>query len=393
PPVTVPLPSPPVTVPLPSPPVSTPAPEVPDAPATVQAATGVGQADISWTVPSANGSAIEDYLVSWQPTSGGGGGSQTVPAGSQRLTITGLAAGTSYVVQVSARNGVGRGPSNSARFTLGSPLSAPTGVRAVANSDGSATVSWNGPARTVNGSVQYTVKGGPAAVHTTSTNATVAGLTPGQSYRFTVIASDGAATLSAASGSVIAYRAAGSPTGLTATTGLNQVVLTWGAAALNGGKLSGYAVSVDGSTRSTVGATTATLNISTAAVHRFTVRAVTKDPNGTGKSVSGAQALASSTVVVGRAPALTITDGYVDDANETIVVTLEVDAGFLPTTCTISGGAPILVQVPIWTGPCAHGRNVITISATASGDVFIGAVAKNSAGTAPTQSFNITRHI
>jgi hypothetical protein len=79
---------------------------LPGAPITVTATAGDGHATVSWTTPSANGSPIMGYTVSWS------GGSQ--PCAGSPCTVTGLSNGTSYTFTVTATNSVGTGPNSPA---------------------------------------------------------------------------------------------------------------------------------------------------------------------------------------------------------------------------------------------------------------------------------------
>ena len=85
---------------------------VPDAPTSVSATAGNGQATVSFSAPSYNGGkAILDYRVTSSP-----GGITATGSGSP-ITITGLSNGTAYTFTVQARNEIGyssaSSPSNS----------------------------------------------------------------------------------------------------------------------------------------------------------------------------------------------------------------------------------------------------------------------------------------
>ena len=97
----------------PTPPATTPptptalAPSAPPAPTVTP---GDGQLEVRWTAPSDNGAAIDDYDVRYRPV---GGNWQMLPdavkSTATSATITGLANGTEYQVQVRAGNSVGDG--------------------------------------------------------------------------------------------------------------------------------------------------------------------------------------------------------------------------------------------------------------------------------------------
>jgi len=340
------IPNPPPPSPTPTPPAHPPTPtaQVPDAPATVTASAGDGQVTVNWTTPADNGAALTSYLVSWP------GGSTTVSAGARQTTVSGLADGTSYVMRVAARNSVGVGPATaSAAVTPVSALHAPTGVTATANPGGAVNVSWQGQSRS---GVRYTVTtGGSTVAQTTATHATASGLTLGQSYRFTVAASDGTRSLSATSGAVTPWAAPGAPSGLTATPGKGQIGLTWGAAPTNGSRITGYTVT-GGATRTVTGTSTTMTGLTTGQSYTFTVRANGSDPNGSGRTATGPGVSATATAMA--PPTVTITDAHID-GNQHPVVTFTLDDGGGPTTC-------VMTYLGSQSVPCSNGSNTGTLT-------------------------------
>lgn len=83
----------------------------PAAPTSVTAASGNGQASVSWTAPTAPAVAISDYAVQFSSNSGStwttfSDGTST----STSATVTGLTNGTAYTFRVAAVNGIGQGP-------------------------------------------------------------------------------------------------------------------------------------------------------------------------------------------------------------------------------------------------------------------------------------------
>ncbi|MGH9206337.1 MAG: fibronectin type III domain-containing protein, partial [Acidimicrobiales bacterium] len=126
-------------------------------------------------------------------------------------TIARLTNGTAYTFTVSATNAVGTGsassPSNSVTPTAPTPPGAPTGVSASAG-NGSASVNWTAPPNGGSPITSYTVTpyiGTTAQTPTVisgsppATTATIAGLTNGTAYTFTVSATNAVGTGSASS--------------------------------------------------------------------------------------------------------------------------------------------------------------------------------------------------
>jgi len=303
-----------------------------------------------------------------------------VSAGSLRTTISGLANGQTYVVSVAARNAAGVGPRTaSAPFVPNPALSAPTDVVARASPNGSVSISWHGITRTIHGAVRFTVTaGGQTVAQTSGTQAVANGLTVGQSYRFTVAATDGSATKSASSGPVIPYKPAAAPGGLTPTPGKSQIALSWTAPALNGGKLVGYVVSGGGADR-TVSATSTTITgLTTGTTYTFSVHAVTQDPNGSGTKVTGAAASVSAKAIA--PPVVTINDWKIPD-NNTLVLHVTVDDGGADATCAVT-----FLGFPAWSGGCANGQDTITVTINTGDDtnVPVTVTGTNAAGKGPT---------
>jgi hypothetical protein len=192
---------------------------VPGAPTVVAATAGNGQATVSWTAPSSNGSPITSYrltpyiaLIAQTPISVGLVGT---------FTVTGLTNGTTYTFTVAAINAAGSSAESnqSAAVTPATVPGQPTGVTA-AGVNGQATVTWSAPIDD-GGSpiVSYTVNCIPACtaivVGGSSLQAVVTGLPNDTIIRFTVTAANivGAGLPSNVSGPISLRSAATQSTG------------------------------------------------------------------------------------------------------------------------------------------------------------------------------------
>ena len=240
----------------------TPAPPPPPGqPTGVTATAGNASATVSWTAPAAGGSPISSYTV----TAFIGTTAQSPPTvvnGSPpatSTTVTGLTNGQPYTFTVYATNAQGNGPPSAASNTVTPapppPPGQPTGVTATAG-NASASVSWTAPSAggspissyTVTAFIGTTAQSPPTVVNGSppATSTTVTGLTNGQTYTFTVYATNaqGNGQASAASNAVTptAPTAPGQPTSVTATPGNASAVVSWTAPANGGSPITSYTV-------------------------------------------------------------------------------------------------------------------------------------------------------
>jgi subtilisin family serine protease len=215
----------------------------PGAPTGVTATPGNGQIALTWTAPSSDGgSPITSYTATASP----GGASCSTP--SLGCTITGLTNGTTYSFTATATNAVGTGPpSASVTATPTSVPGAPTGLTAT-RGDRQVSLNWTAPASNGGSPIQsYTATASPggATCSTASLSCTIAGLTNGTTYIFTVTATNAVGT-GPASAPVSATPASvpGAPTGVTASTSRSKGIdLSWTAPASNGGSaITGYRI-------------------------------------------------------------------------------------------------------------------------------------------------------
>jgi predicted phage tail protein len=239
----------------------------PDAPTAVTGSIGSTQVTVSWTAPSSNGGAsIYDYVIQYSSNSGT---TWTTFAdgtsASTSTTVTGLTNGTSYVFQVAATNAAGTGTYSAASSSV-APVATPGTPASLSGVAGNAQVALSWTAPTSDGGsaltdyiVQYSSNSGStwttfADGTTTSTNATVTGLTNGTSYTFRVAAMNvaGAGTYSSASSAVTPLTTPGTPTGATAVVGNAQINLSWTAPTSDGGSaLTDYIVEYSSNSGST----------------------------------------------------------------------------------------------------------------------------------------------
>jgi predicted RNA-binding protein with TRAM domain len=174
----------------------------------VTASAGTGSAVVNWTAGASNGATITSYTVT--PYIGTSAQAPVTVSGAPApttATVTGLVNGSTYTFTVTATNAAGTSaasaPSNAVTPT--GPPSAPGAVTATAGT-GSVSLSWSAPNNGGSTITSYTVTpfaGGvaqaPLAVsgNPAPTTATVASLSNGTTYTFTVSATNAFGTSSA----------------------------------------------------------------------------------------------------------------------------------------------------------------------------------------------------
>ncbi|GAA3583430.1 hypothetical protein GCM10022222_80250 [Amycolatopsis ultiminotia] len=186
-------------------------------------------------------------------------------------------------------------PPSSPPAVPASPPGAPSNVSATGDS-GSATLSWGAAAsnRATVTSYRISWAGGSKTVGGGTRRASISGLTNGTRYTFTVVAVNKAGTGPGASASATPAAAASAPA-LTASRDGNDVSLSWSQPDLGGGSLVHYQVSGTGlSTQDVSGTGASYRGLSAGKTYTFTVRAVTKTPDG--KTVNGAAGSKSITI-------------------------------------------------------------------------------------------------
>ena len=315
---------------------------VPGAPTAVSAVAGNAEVSLTWTAPADNGGeTITGYRITTTP-----GGTVKDVTGTT-ATITGLINGTAYTFAVAAKNVVGHGTATDSNTVT--PATVPGAPRDVAAVPGnaSAVVTWDAPesdgGSAITGyKVTSTPAGEPVLVGADAREATVAGLTNGTAYTFTVEAINAKGTgAPATSPSVTPFTVPGAPTGVTATAGNQSAHVTWTAPAdTNGSPITGYTVVASpGGQEVEVGGDTTEADVTgltNGTAYTFTVIA----KNAAGNSAASAPSNAVTPANVPGAPtSVTATAGH---GEATVSWTAPADNGSAITGYTVTtspGGA------------------------------------------------------
>jgi hypothetical protein len=221
---------------------------VPDAPTIGAATPGNGSATVAFTPPSNSGGVpITSYTVTATDATNSANGGQTATGANSPITVTGLTNGDSYTFSVTATNDVGTGPPSSPTGAVVPAIApgAPTIGTATAG-NASASVSFTPPSSNGGSPIlSYTViatdstnsaNGGQTTTGSTSP-ITIGGLTNGDSYTFTVTATNAAATgpASAPSNAVVPLGVPSPPPTVVATAGNASASVSFGSPVTDGG--------------------------------------------------------------------------------------------------------------------------------------------------------------
>jgi hypothetical protein len=404
----------------------------PAAPSNVTAVAGNAQATVSWTAPANDGgSAITGYTATSQPD----GHICTSTGDVTSCTVTGLTNGTSYRFVVQAANAVGLLP-NSPQSNAVIPLAPPQAPGTVTATAGNAqvVVGWHAPSAAVSNAqvTGYVVAGSPGGGCTApsaATQCTVTGLTNGTSYTFTVVATSasGPSPASEASPAVVPAGPPGQPTGVAATPGDAQAMVSWNAPANGGSVITGYSVlsTPQNLTCTTTTATScAVAGLTNGTTYTFAVTAINGIGPGVPSSPSNAvtpaapptkpAAPTSVTATAGNAQATVswtapAQDGGAAISSYTVTSTPEGKTCTTATTsCTVTGltnGTQYRFTVTatnsVGTGPASAQSNPVTptgppgpptgVTATAgNGEATVSWTAPSSNGGSPITGYTVT---
>ncbi len=230
---------------------------VPYPPTGVSATGGTNAASVSFAPPTNNGgTTITSYKVTATDTTDSAG-STTATGTTSPISATKLFGGDTYTFTVAAINSVGTGTSSAASspLTLGAgPPAAPV-APSVTAANQSATLTWGAPysdGAAITGYVHHPVLSGvaqtpvdvPASSSYTFDSANGDALVNGDSYTFTVAATNsvGTGSASAASSAVVPDNVPDAPATPTANAGNQTATVNWTTPFNEGSTITGYVV-------------------------------------------------------------------------------------------------------------------------------------------------------
>ena len=213
---------------------------LPGAPTGLNATSGNAQVTLSWKAPTNTGNGTIDYYVVYE------NGTEAGHPAANSTTIPSLTNGHTYNFTVAAHNSAGAGAkSNSVLATPVGLPGTPSGLTATPG-DGQVSLNWTAPVSNGGANIDYyfVYQNEFEVRQSSSTSATIPGLTNGQAYNFTVAAHNSIGTgieSSVVSATPkITVTVPGVPTGLTVTPGDSQASLSWTAPVSNGGATIDY---------------------------------------------------------------------------------------------------------------------------------------------------------
>jgi hypothetical protein len=353
---------------------------LPDAPTSVSATAGAGQATVNWTAPTSDGgSPITGYDVT--PYVAGVAQVPTSVGAVTQTTILGLTNGTTYTFRVAAKSvaGTGAQSTDSNAVTPRTVPGAPTSVAATAGA-AQATVSWSAPVSDGTSAITgYDVTPYVAGVAQSATSvgavttATVGGLTNGTTYTFRVVAKNaiGTGAQSTDSNAVTPNTVPAVPTNVAATLGAGQATVSWVAPASDGGSaITGYDVTryVGGVAygTSSVGVVTQTTVSGLTNGTTYTFRVAARNAAGTGAKSDDSNPVTliatrlTLTVTKSGAGAGTVTSS-VGGINCGAICAVDFGQG---TSITLTASASSGSTFAGWSGACAGTSScIVTIDA------------------------------
>ncbi len=293
--------------------VSVPA-SAPGVPSGLVLVPGAGQVQASWVAPTwLGGSAIQRYLVQTSADGTVWATSVITPDATPTARVSGLSNGALVHVRVLAVNSTGTGAASAGLATT--PVDVPGAPSDLAATPASRTVAlaWTAPG-VVGGTaitgyrVETSTDGSTWSVAiadtgSTSTSATVTGLSNGTATTFRVSAINAVGTgLASASVTVTPRTVPSEPTGLALVAADSSLMASWAAPSDNGGSaVTAYRVetSVDGTTWTTAGVTAARTYQLTGLSNGATVKVRVSAVNEAGTSAASASASSTPRTVPG----------------------------------------------------------------------------------------------
>ncbi len=280
---------------------------VPDAPVQPSVVAGNASVVVTFVAPADGGSAITGYTAACSSSDGGAAGS--VGGASSPITVTGLTNAKTYTCTVFATNGNGPGATSpaSAAVVLGTVPDAPVQPSVVAG-NASVVVTFVAPADGGSVITGYTAAcsssdgGAAGSVGGASSPITVTGLTNGNTYTCTVLATNanGPSASSAPSVAVIPSARPDAPAPPAVVGGNARITVTFVAPADGGSPITGFTASCTssngGAARSLAGASSPITVTGLTNGKTYTCTVLATNANGPGANSAPSAAVIPKTV-------------------------------------------------------------------------------------------------
>lgn len=323
---------------------------VPSAPTGVTATFGNASTSLAWTAPSSGGATISDYVIQYSTDNSTWTTYSDTVSSTASVVVYGLTNYLTYYFRIAAVNTIGTGAYSSASVTAipGVIPSAPTlSVATIGSTE--ISLSWTGAniASAISvGSitdwvVQYSTNNSTWTTFSdgvsTTTSATVTGLTNGTLYYFRVAALNPATTGTySSSASATPRTTPNAPIFTTLTPGNTQIVVSWSAPANGGSAITDYDLQYSSNSGST-----------------WTAWAANTTSTATSVTVTG---LTNGTSYVFRVLAKNAAGSSANSSTS---------AASIPCVVPTAPGQPILTagdrQISVtWTAPTSNGGRAIT---------------------------------
>jgi len=240
---------------------------VPESPIDISGITVGPTTTITWNPGSTGGYAITGYTTSITP------GGTTINTVVPNISYQNLVLGNPYTINIIAKNILGSSIPAVFQYTPAVRPSTPSMTVVVGAT--TATLTWTAPYNGGATILSYTASYTGATQTVTGLSVTLTGLQSGTLYVFNLVATNriGPSLPSIVSATTLSYSSA--PTGLSAQSSSNQIIVSWNPPSNPSGTILNYTVTGNNITRTVTGLTSTFTGLTNGTAYTFTVVANT----------------------------------------------------------------------------------------------------------------------